>query len=146
MKVFFRPFVRPVKTFTLKHSIEVWDSEQPKASANAPFAWNAADCATAAGPKIVSVSSSASAVMSDVAAHLSIRSESSIRIGNSLVTYNRREREMCAPISVGGMAVLGKLGRDRAGSLGLSVQTYADSKELRTLCERNRNRYYVPEW
>ncbi len=30
--------------------------------------------------------------------------------------------------------------------LGLSVQTYADSTELRTWCERNRNRYYVPEW
>ena len=30
--------------------------------------------------------------------------------------------------------------------LGLSRQTYADSTELRTWCERNRNRCYVPEW
>jgi hypothetical protein len=30
--------------------------------------------------------------------------------------------------------------------LGLTKQTCADSTELRTWCERNRNRYYVPEW
>ena len=30
--------------------------------------------------------------------------------------------------------------------LGLSRQTYADSKELRRWCERNRNRCYIPEW
>lgn len=30
--------------------------------------------------------------------------------------------------------------------LGLSKATYADSKELRGWCERNRNRCYVPEW
>jgi hypothetical protein len=30
--------------------------------------------------------------------------------------------------------------------LGLSKQTCADSTELRTWCERNRNRRYVPEW
>jgi hypothetical protein len=29
--------------------------------------------------------------------------------------------------------------------LGLSEQTCADSTELRTWCERNRNRCYVPE-
>lgn len=30
--------------------------------------------------------------------------------------------------------------------LGLIKKTYADSKELHRWCERNRNRYYVPEW
>jgi hypothetical protein len=30
--------------------------------------------------------------------------------------------------------------------LGLSRRAYADSTELRTWCERNRNRCYVPEW
>ena len=30
--------------------------------------------------------------------------------------------------------------------LGLSKQTYADSRELRRWCECNRNRCYVPEW
>ena len=30
--------------------------------------------------------------------------------------------------------------------LGLSKQTCADSTELRTWCEHNRNRCYVPEW
>ena len=30
--------------------------------------------------------------------------------------------------------------------LGLTTQTCADSIELRTWCEHNRNRCYVPEW
>ena len=30
--------------------------------------------------------------------------------------------------------------------LGLTSQTCADSRELRTWCEHNRNRCYVPEW
>src|SRR6266849_387157 len=30
--------------------------------------------------------------------------------------------------------------------LGLTKQTCADSTELRTWCERNRNRCYIPEW
>src|SRR6266849_1571469 len=30
--------------------------------------------------------------------------------------------------------------------LGLSRQAYADSTALRTWCEHNRNRCYVPEW
>ena len=30
--------------------------------------------------------------------------------------------------------------------LGLTNQTCADSAELRTWCEHNRNRCYVPEW
>ena len=30
--------------------------------------------------------------------------------------------------------------------LGLTKETCAASKELRTWCERNRNRYYIPEW
>ncbi len=30
--------------------------------------------------------------------------------------------------------------------LGLTKQTCADSEELRTWCEHNRNRCYVPEW
>jgi hypothetical protein len=30
--------------------------------------------------------------------------------------------------------------------LGLTKQTCVDSTELRTWCERNRNRCYVPEW
>src|SRR5690349_11522068 len=64
-------------------SIDVWDTEQPKAFANAPLEWNAVDCATAAGPQNISVSSSVSAVVSDVAAHFSTRSKSSLCIGNS---------------------------------------------------------------
>jgi hypothetical protein len=30
--------------------------------------------------------------------------------------------------------------------LRLTVETYAFSVELRTWCERNRNRFYIPEW
>ena len=30
--------------------------------------------------------------------------------------------------------------------LGLTTQTCADSMELRSWCEHNRNRFYVPEW
>ncbi len=30
--------------------------------------------------------------------------------------------------------------------LGLTKQTCVDSTELRSWCERNRNRCYVPEW
>ena len=30
--------------------------------------------------------------------------------------------------------------------LGLTKQTCAGSHELRKWCERNRNRYYIPEW
>jgi hypothetical protein len=30
--------------------------------------------------------------------------------------------------------------------LGLTKQTYADSAQLRSWCENNRNRFYVPEW
>lgn len=30
--------------------------------------------------------------------------------------------------------------------LGLTKTQYADSMPLRQWCERNRNRYYVPEW
>jgi hypothetical protein len=30
--------------------------------------------------------------------------------------------------------------------LRLTVDTYAFSAELRTWCERNRNRFYIPEW
>jgi len=30
--------------------------------------------------------------------------------------------------------------------LRLTVETYAFSAELRTWCERNRNRCYIPEW
>jgi hypothetical protein len=30
--------------------------------------------------------------------------------------------------------------------LGLTEQTCADSRELRTWCERNRNRCYIPGW
>jgi hypothetical protein len=30
--------------------------------------------------------------------------------------------------------------------LGLTKQTCADSAELRTWCEHNRNRCFVPEW
>jgi len=30
--------------------------------------------------------------------------------------------------------------------LRLTVETYAFSAELRTWCERNRNRFYIPEW
>ena len=30
--------------------------------------------------------------------------------------------------------------------LRLTVETYVSSAELRRWCERNRNRYYIPEW
>ena len=30
--------------------------------------------------------------------------------------------------------------------LRLTVETYAFSAELRSWCERNRNRFYIPEW
>ena len=30
--------------------------------------------------------------------------------------------------------------------LGLTKQTCASSAQLRSWCERNRNRFYVPEW
>jgi len=30
--------------------------------------------------------------------------------------------------------------------LRLTIETYAFSAELRTWCERNRNRFYIPEW
>jgi hypothetical protein len=30
--------------------------------------------------------------------------------------------------------------------LGLTRETCAASSELRIWCERNRNRYYIPEW
>jgi hypothetical protein len=30
--------------------------------------------------------------------------------------------------------------------LGLTVETYVYSAELRRWCERNRNRFYIPEW
>jgi hypothetical protein len=30
--------------------------------------------------------------------------------------------------------------------LGLTMQTYADSAQLRSWCENNKNRFYVPEW
>ena len=30
--------------------------------------------------------------------------------------------------------------------LRLTVETYAFSAELRAWCERNRNRFYIPEW
>ena len=30
--------------------------------------------------------------------------------------------------------------------LRLTVETYTTSHELRAWCERNRNRYYIPEW
>ena len=30
--------------------------------------------------------------------------------------------------------------------LRLTVQTYASSAELRSWCERNKNRVYIPEW
>lgn len=30
--------------------------------------------------------------------------------------------------------------------LGLTKQTYTNSAQLRSWCERNRNRVYVPEW
>jgi hypothetical protein len=31
-------------------------------------------------------------------------------------------------------------------TLRLSVETYLSSAELRSWCERNRNRHYIPEW
>ena len=30
--------------------------------------------------------------------------------------------------------------------LRLTVESYAFSAELRSWCERNRNRFYIPEW
>jgi len=30
--------------------------------------------------------------------------------------------------------------------LRLTVETYVSSAELRSWCERNRNRFYIPEW
>lgn len=30
--------------------------------------------------------------------------------------------------------------------LGLTKEMYTSSRELRTWCERNRNRFYIPEW
>jgi len=30
--------------------------------------------------------------------------------------------------------------------LGLTKSTYVSSSELRTWCEQNKDRYYVPEW
>jgi hypothetical protein len=34
----------------------------------------------------------------------------------------------------------------QARGLGLTKQTYAGSAKLRTWCEQNKNRVYVPEW
>lgn len=34
----------------------------------------------------------------------------------------------------------------QAKRLGLTPETYATSCQLRTWCERNRNRCYIPEW
>lgn len=34
----------------------------------------------------------------------------------------------------------------QAKHLGLTQQSYATSDQLRSWCERNRNRCYVPEW
>jgi len=34
----------------------------------------------------------------------------------------------------------------RVRQLQLTAEMYASSLELRTWCERNRNRYYIPEW
>ena len=34
----------------------------------------------------------------------------------------------------------------RVRQLQLITETYTSSRELRAWCERNRNRYYVPEW
>jgi hypothetical protein len=34
----------------------------------------------------------------------------------------------------------------QAGRLHLAPDMYATSRELRTWCEQNRNRVYVPEW
>jgi hypothetical protein len=34
----------------------------------------------------------------------------------------------------------------RARELSLTVPTYADSQELRSWCEDNRNKCYIPEW
>src|ERR1700736_6601594 len=34
----------------------------------------------------------------------------------------------------------------RARHLQLTPEMYASSRELRTWCERNRNRVYIPEW
>ena len=34
----------------------------------------------------------------------------------------------------------------QARRLGLTEQTYAASAQLRTWCERNKNRFYIPEW
>jgi hypothetical protein len=35
---------------------------------------------------------------------------------------------------------------EQVRKLRLTKQTCAGSKELRTWCERNRNRCYIPEW
>ena len=34
----------------------------------------------------------------------------------------------------------------QARQLGLTKQTYTASAQLRTWCERNKNRCYIPEW
>ena len=34
----------------------------------------------------------------------------------------------------------------RVGQLHLMVEMYTSSRELRTWCEQNRNRVYIPEW
>jgi hypothetical protein len=34
----------------------------------------------------------------------------------------------------------------QVGRLGLAKAQYVASAQLRHWCERNRNRYYVPEW
>jgi hypothetical protein len=34
----------------------------------------------------------------------------------------------------------------KAKQLGLTKQTYADSAQLRSWCEHNKNRCYIPEW
>jgi hypothetical protein len=34
----------------------------------------------------------------------------------------------------------------QVGRMGLSKHEYASSVELKRWCERNRNRFYVPEW
>ena len=34
----------------------------------------------------------------------------------------------------------------QARRLGLTEQTYVASAQLRTWCERNKNRFYIPEW
>jgi hypothetical protein len=34
----------------------------------------------------------------------------------------------------------------KARQLGLTVEKYASSRDLKLWCDRNRNRCYVPEW